>query len=112
MPPPLGFVPHTIPWKHFSFGATQSQYGYVSTQSNTVGFGPQIIPSRHYGFGSNQANSHYGFGSSYSYVYHQLPPIDFNTDISATLKEAGDIIHLTPLYSVPRQTILQLKQEL
>ena len=112
MPPPLYFGPHIIPQKQFGFGATQSQYCYVATQSKPIGFGPHIVPQRHYVIGSNQAKTHYGVGSSYSDFSCQLPPVYFNSELLETLKESVDITPLTLSSSVPIHTLLQLKQDL
>ena len=113
MPQPLGFGPHTIPRKRFGFGATQAHphYDFDATQTNPIGSVPHISSQRHYGFGANQAKLQYGFGSSYSNVYCHLPPVDFNAEILATLKEAGEIIPFKPSSSVLRKTLLQFKQD-
>ena len=48
MSPPLGFGPHIIPQKQFSFGATQAQpcYGFDATHTNLICFGPHVVPQR------------------------------------------------------------------
>ena len=111
--PLLGLVLHIIR-KTIRFGTTQAQPHYVfdTTQANIIGFGPHIYPQRHYGFGANKSKPHYGFGSSYSDVNHHLPPVGCNADLLKILIEAGKTIPLKPSSSVPRQNLLQLKQNL
>ena len=99
----IGFGPHCVPPKHYGFSANQVQpsYGFVANQSK-----PRYV------FGANQAKTHYSFSSSYSDIYHPLPPIDFNTDILVTLWKANETIPVGIPYSVPEKTLLNLCQDL
>ena len=91
IPPLIGFGPHIVPQKYYGFGDNQIQPCYVfgANQTKLIGFGHHIIPQRHYDFGANKTKLYYGFCYSYSDVYNHPPPIDFNTKLLETLREAG-----------------------